>query len=303
MSEPKQEAEVDQGPRERDRGLVARVVALLDLEADGGDSYRAPGLSTEPRPIFGGHIVAQALAAATRTVDVARRVHSLHAYYLRFGTTDRTTTFTVSRDSDGSKVSFRRVVAMQDDKMLLSLGAAFQAPEAGMEHQIEAPQVPPPETLRDDFAQAADIAELPDAIRAMVARASPIRFRSIDLRARLIPSVRPARQAYWFRLADDLPGDDQALQRIVFAYASDMMLLGTALMPHGRRWFDAEVRKASLDHALWIHRDVRVDDWLLYQQESPWAGEGRGLNRGHIFDRAGRLVATVSQEGSMRAKA
>jgi acyl-CoA thioesterase-2 len=243
--------------------------------------------------------MAQALSAATRTVAGDRRDHSVHAYHVRGGMTNLPTIFTVSNDADGASTSFRRVTALQGERMLLSFAAAFQLPGVGYAHQIDAPQVPAPELLEDDYVQTAHLDGIAPAARAVTARASPIRFRSIEPEKRFATTPLPARQTYWFRLADDLAGADQALHRIAFTYASDMMLLGAALMPHGHRWFDGETRIVSLDHALWIHQDVRIDDWLLYQQESPWAGQGRGLNRGHIFDRAGRLVATVSQEGSL----
>jgi acyl-CoA thioesterase-2 len=136
--------------------------------------------------------------------------------------------------------------------------------------------------------------------RTLVNRASPFQFRSLNNSDRLGTDPAPARQVFWFRLARPLDGADQGLQRVILTYASDMMLLGTGLMPHGLRWFDGRARIASLDHALWIHGPVRMDDWLFYAQDSPWTGEGRGLNLGRIFDGAGRLVASVSQEGSMR---
>src|SRR5690606_17168037 len=134
---------------------------------------------------------------------------------------------------------------------------------------------------------------------ALVGRASPLQFRSPWPEQRLGLGGAPAAQKFWFRVAAPLP-DDPALHRTVLAYASDVMLLGVGLMPHGQRWFSGEAKIASLDHALWVHGEVRMDDWLFYDQESPWSGEGRGLNRGHIYDRQGRLVATVAQEGAMR---
>ena len=285
--------------RERDRTLVARMTELLKLEQLDADSFRVPGLESEPRRMFGGHLVGQALAAATATVDAKRQAHSVHAHFVRAGVTSSTTEFAVSRDADGSNLSFRRVLVTQDGRVLLSFSAAFQEPCDGDEHQAPAPPAPPPETLEDDYIQATRMAAIAPEALALVARASPFRFRSPKPEQRLGSGPAPALQQFWFRAAAPVQGD-QAFQRIVLAYASDMMLLGVGLMPHGLRWFDGQARIASIDHALWIHGDVQMDDWLFYSQESPWSGQGRNLNRGHIFDRSGRMLATVAQEGSVR---
>ncbi|MBV9510637.1 MAG: thioesterase family protein [Caulobacteraceae bacterium] len=275
------------------------MTALLALEPAGPDRFLAPGLEGEARRSFGGHLVGQALAAATGTVDPQRRVHSLHAYFIRSGVTTIPTEFVVTPDSDGSNLSFRRVAAVQDGQVLITLSASFQAPHDGDEHQIAMPEAPPPETLDDDFLRAERMAAIPPEALALVRRASPLQFRSPWPEQRLGTGPAPALQNFWFRTAAPFEGD-QAFHRIVLAYASDVMLLGAGLMPHGMRWFDGQARISSIDHALWIHRDVRMDDWLFYTQESPWSGEGRNFNRGHIFDRAGRLIATVAQEGLMR---
>jgi acyl-CoA thioesterase-2 len=294
ISEPQ-----DSEGRERDRRLVTRMMDLLRLEAVGPDLYRAPALPTEPRRTFGGHLVGQALSAASQTVETSRQAHSLHAQFVRAGVTNLPTDFAVARDADGSTFSFRRVLVTQGDKVLLSLSASFQAPAEGQSHQVAAPSAPPPEALEDDHVQAARLEGITPEALSLAGRASPVRFRSPDAAERFGTQPAPARQRFWFRIAAPVPGD-QAFQRVVLAYVSDMMLLGVGLLPHGLRWFSREARILSLDHALWIHRDVTWDDWLFYDQESPWSGDGRNLNRGHIFDRAGRLVASVTQEGMMR---
>jgi len=296
------EANVDHaGTRERDRRLVARMIGLLNLDRLDSDHFRVPGLQSEPRRTFGGHLVGQALAAATTTVDPARQAHSLHAYFVRAGVTTSATDFSVARDADGSNLSFRRVLVTQEDRVLLSLSAAFQEPCAGDAHQEPMPPAPLPETLADDHVQASRIAGISPEALALAGRASPFQFRSLQPEVRFGSKPAPALQQFWFRAAAPVEGD-QAFQRIVLAYASDMMLLGTGLMPHGLRWFDGQARISSIDHALWIHGDVRMDDWLFYAQESPWSGQGRNLNRGHIFERSGRMVATVTQEGIMRRR-
>lgn len=286
-------------PRERDRLLVERMVALLDLRQDSADVFRVDGLATEPRRMFGGHLVGQAVAAATRTVEPGRLLHSLHAYFVRAGVTTAETQFQVFRDGDGSNLSFRRVVVSQEDRVLLNLSASFQAPYEGLAHQVRLPPVPGPEEVDDDHVQAARMPGVDPKALALVSRASPFQFRSPRPEQRLGTGAAPAAQQFWFRLAAPLAGD-QAFHRTVLAYGSDMMLLGVGLMPHGLRWFDGQARISSIDHSLWLHGDVAMDDWLFYDQESPWTGQGRSLNRGQIFDRHGRLVATVAQEGSMR---
>jgi len=293
-------ADVEGGAgRERDRKLVARMIDLLNLERADADHFRVPGLQSEPRRTFGGHLVGQALAAATATVEPPRLVHSLHAYFVRAGVTTATTEFAVARDADGSNLSFRRVLVTQAGRVLLSLSASFQEPYAGDAHEEAMPPAPPPEALLDDHIRAAQLPGISPEAQALAGRASPFQFRSLQPEVRLGVAPAPALQQFWFRAASPMEGD-QAFQRTVLAYASDMMLLGTGLMPHGLRWFDGRARISSIDHALWIHADVKIDDWLFYTQESPWSGQGRNLNRGHIFDRAGRMVASVTQEGVMR---
>jgi acyl-CoA thioesterase II len=285
--------------RERDSRLVDRMLALFDLERVGPNAFRIPGAETEPRRLFGGQLVAQALAAATRTVEPERKVNSLHAYFVRTGTTAAESRFEVARDADGSTFSFRRVVMQQAGTPLLTLSALFQTESEGLAHQEPPPAVPPPEALQDDHITALEMKDLSPAAVAAATRGSPFQFRSVLREARFSLAPAPAQQLYWLRVARPVPEADQAMQRVLLTYASDTLLAGTGLMPHGLRWFEGNARVASLDHALWIHRDVRVDDWLLYQQDSPWGGEGRNLMRGQIFDRQGRLVASVAQEGSM----
>ena len=289
--------------RPRDRELVDNMLDLFTLDQTAATLFEARARDTPPRPLFGGQIVAQALCAASATVSSERKVHSLHAYYVRAGSTDLTTRFEVTADSDGRAASFRRVQAFQGDRLLLTCGMAFQDPVTGASSQAPGPFAPTPEDLQDDHLTVSAMPDSSPAARAMVGRASPFRFRSIHPEKRFLQSAADARQTFWFRLARPIPGAASALQRVVLAYASDMMLLGVGLMPHGHRWFDGEMRIASLDHALWIHADVDWDDWLLYAQEGVWSGDGRALNRGQIFDRAGCLVATVTQEGLMLPRA
>jgi acyl-CoA thioesterase-2 len=282
--------------------LVARLVALLDLEEIDTDLYRGSRTGEFAVRVYGGQVIGQALMAACRTVGPERPAHSLHGYFIRPGNPDRPITYRVSRDRDGGSFSFRRVVAMQDGKPILNLAASFQTPEPGLAHQAEMPDVPPPEDLETEIAIARAHQHLIGADRRqMLLRPRPIEFRPIEPMARFEPTPRPPHQAHWLRTVAPLP-DEPTLHRVLLAYASDMMLLGTAMLPHGLDWIGGEVVDASLDHALWIHEDLRIDDWLLYTQDSPWSGGGRGLNRGSIFTRDGRLVASVAQEGMIRVR-
>jgi acyl-CoA thioesterase-2 len=291
--------------RDRAPALVARMLALFEFEQADAGLFRAPGMTTEPRRIFGGQLLAQALAAASRTVEAPRRAHYVSATFIRSGVTTSDMELRVERDSDGSTFSLRRVLVTQDGKPLLSLSASFQAPEPGDEHQVAAPAVPAPEELEDDRVAVERMDHLDEQSKAAVRRGSPFEFRSTYPHERF--SLGPAEpvQEYWFRAATPLQSLDQAAQRVLLTYASDMMLMGTGMIPHGMRWFAGGMSGGggSLNHAIWIHDDVQVDDWLLYRQDSPWSGGARNLNRGLIFNRAGRLVATTAQEALVRRRA
>jgi acyl-CoA thioesterase II len=268
--------------------IVTRLVELLTVRRDGDDRFTGAPQPGGVGRVFGGQVIAQALQAAQATAPEGMAAHSLHAYFLRGGTEGLDTQYQVARNLDGRSFANRRVVAAQDGETILTLTASFQRPEDGLEHcAATIPEVPAPEALRPDFEQRREVIEkigerMSEAQRALFLRPRPIELNQLC-------AVAP------------LP-DDPALHRAVIAYASDFTLLGTAALPHGLSWFRAELTGASLDHAIWFHRAARADDWLLYATESPWSGAGRGFNRGHIFDRAGNLVASVAQEGMMRRR-
>lgn len=283
--------------------LVAELVLLLDVEARGGDKFIGSKHKEGTGRVFGGQAIAQALVAARRTVPDDRHTHSLHAYFLRGGTDDLPIEFRVKRDLDGRSFSNRRVVASQQGQPILNLIASFQKPQQGPSHQLPAmPLVPPPEDLLPDAAVRQRLAqELPaGAMRDIMLRQRPIDFRSVEPRDWLEPKKREPRAHCWFRTVAGLP-DDPPIHRAVLAYASDFQLLATAIQPHGLSFHRGEVKAASLDHAIWFHGDFRADDWLLYVTDSPWSGLARGFGRGQIFTRDGRLVASVAQEGMLRA--
>jgi acyl-CoA thioesterase-2 len=246
--------------------------------------------------VFGGQVLAQCVVAAQATIE-DRVIHSVHGYFLRPGDTSVPITFGVERIHDGRSFAARRTQAYQNGVPIFSMIASFQTPDEGVEHQDEFPaDVPAPETLPS-------AAEVLSGIDHPVARAWA--ERSVDLRhveGPVFVSVqgeRVPRQAVWFRVNGALP-DDPALHRAVLAYASDLSILEPIMRRHGVAWGTPGVKSASLDHAMWWHRDGRADDWILYTQESPSAQGGRGLAFGRMFSRDGRLLATVAQEGMLR---
>lgn len=288
-------------PRQRSpEELVARLVRLLDIEEVGPDRYRGHRWSTGRGRVFGGEVIGQAMAAATRSTP-GLSLHSLHAYFLRPGNQEAPIEFDVVRDFDGARFANRRVTARQQDQAILTMSASFQRPEEGLSHQTDMPAVPPPEELMPEVDRyRRDEALLPERLVQWLTRSRPIEIRPTE-EMPLTAVPRQARNASWFRAAAPI-GDDPALHQAVLGYASDMMLLGTALLPHAVSWITHRIQTASLDHSLWIHEPFRADDWLLYVTDSPWSGHGRGYNRGQVFSREGRLVASVAQEGLIRMR-
>lgn len=278
---------------------VQELLSLLDLEPIEVNIFR--GLSPKDRSqrVFGGQVLGQALVAATRTVE-ERVCHSLHAYFLLPGDPKVPILYEVDRSRDGKSFSSRRVVAIQHGRPIFHMSVSFQIEEPGLEHQIDAPAVPRPETLpsEDDMRRAvAD--KIPAEYREHFLRPRPIELRPVDSGDFLNPGKRPPHRAVWVRATGPLP-DECALQQCVLAYASDMTLLDTCLLPHAIGWFDKRVQMASIDHAMWFHRPFRADAWLLYVQDSPAASGARGFNRGLIYAEDGTLVASVAQEGLVR---
>ncbi|HET6950138.1 MAG TPA: acyl-CoA thioesterase II [Acidimicrobiales bacterium] len=275
---------------------VDNLVKLLDLEPIEVNIFRGSSPDEDRQRIFGGQVAGQALVACARTVDAGRHVHSLHGYFLRAGDPKVPVLYEVDRIRDGGSFTTRRVVAIQHGRAIFNMSASFQVPEEGFDHQFEMPEVPPPEdvpSVRDRMAGAAR------QLAAWMDRPRPIEIRHVDF-APAGGGHLPPRQSVWLRADGRLP-DDPLIHTIVLTYASDMTLLDTATRPHGGSWFDPSIFMASLDHAMWFHRAFRADDWLLYAQDSPSATGGRGLSRGLVFRRDGTLVATVVQEGLVRA--
>jgi len=280
--------------------VVSELIELLQLERFEENLFRGQSRDIGTRFVFGGQVLGQALSAAQRTVPADRAVHSLHAYFLRAGDIEAPIVYDVDRSRDGKSFSVRRVVAIQHGEPIFNFAASFQVHEPGGEHQIDMPEVAKPEDLSPpETLPAEELAKMPVKLQRWLARTDAVEFRYVTPRNELKPIKRPPYQQIWFRLIDRAP-DDDAVHRALLAYASDFHLIGTAMLPHGISYLQHNVQVASLDHALWFHRPFRADEWLLYACDSPSAQGARGLTRGMIYSRDGRLVASTAQEGLIR---
>ncbi|MGE4431388.1 MAG: acyl-CoA thioesterase [Sphingobium sp.] len=276
--------------------LVDELAALLDVAPVGDRLFRGARKRGGVGRVYGGQVVAQALAAASKTVDPARQIHSLHSYFLRGGSEDHEIEYRVEADFDGGSFSNRRVVASQQGRVIFNLAASFHLREAGRAHQPTMPDVPMPEELLnipDYLAQHPEYK--PKISNRVFLDPSPIEVRCVGIPPFCEQAPTEPQLSLWFRTVAPVPGE-QWMHRAFAAYASDFAMITTALRPHG----DFDLQAASIDHSLWFHEDIDVEDWLLYTTNSPWAGGARGLSLGQIFDRSGRLVASVAQEGLMR---
>jgi acyl-CoA thioesterase-2 len=261
------------------------LIELLQLERIEDNIYRGQSRDIGSAQVFGGQVLGQALSAAHFTV-AERRAHSLHAYFLRRGDMNAPIIYEVDRARDGGSFSVRRVVAIQHGRPIFNLAASFQKPEEGLEHQAEMPDVPGPDGLQDLTEVSPEILKvIPEKMRRYLTDKRPFEFRP----------VRPV----WIKAVDKLP-DEASLHQNLLAYVSDYELLGTSTLPHGLPFGQGRVQMASLDHALWFHRDMRVDEWLLYSFDSPNASGARGFARGQFFTEDGCLVASAAQEGLVR---
>ncbi len=278
---------------------LENLLRLLALERLEEDLFRGSSYDMGYPQLFGGQVLGQALSAARQTIG-QRPVHSLHGYFLRAGDAQRPVIYQVERLRDGGSFSARRVSAVQKGQIIFTGTLSFQQPESGFEHQPKMPDVPGPEglpTYVELMQQWGD--QLPEGIRRRLGERRAIEQRPVGMHNPFDPRQQAPFQYIWVRASGILPSD-QPLHRCLLSYASDFFLISTALLPHAISLWQPGTRMASLDHALWFHRDVQMDDWLLYCLESPWAGQARGLARGHFFDRHGQLVASVAQEGLIR---
>lgn len=282
--------------------VTRKLVELLDLAPIGDDHFQGESEDLGFPAVFGGQVLGQALMAASRTVE-DRAAHSLHAYFLRPGDHRLPIDYEVHRVRDGGTFSVRRVIARQEGKEILTGSMSFQVEESGFDHQDVMPEAPDFNTLQSEHTLALMMKQyIPEHRREKFTRDRPIEIRPVDPMNPLKPEQREPHKQAWFRAQGDLP-DDPVLHRCLLAYSSDFGFLGTSLNPHGVTFMNREMQVASLDHAIWFHRDVRMDDWLLYDTDSPSASGGRGFNRGNIFNREGVLVASTAQEALIRRRA
>ena len=275
------------------------LITLLKLEQIEDNIFRGDSRDIGSAQVFGGQVLGQALSAAQRTVE-GRGAHSLHAYFLRRGDMKAPIVYEVDRARDGGSFSMRRVVAIQHGRPIFNLAASFQIAEQGLDHQAEMPDVPGPESLKDFSDVGTELLNvLPQKMRRFLTDKRPFDFRPVEPINFLEPKKQAPVKHVWIRAVAALP-DDQTLHKNLLAYVSDYELLGTSTLPHGLPFGRGRVIMASLDHALWFHRKVQIDRWLLYAMDSPNASAARGFARGQIFSQDGHLVASTAQEGLVR---
>lgn len=282
---------------------MQELLAILDLERLEHNLYRGRSHKVGWQRVFGGQVIGQALVAAQRTVGSDRHVHSLHCYFMRPGDPQVPIIYEVDRLRDGGSFTTRRVTAIQHGHAIFSLECSFQVDEHGMEHQLPMPlDVPGPETLKSQFELLQDAGHtVPETVRSFWARERPLEIKPVNVEHYTSRAKLPPRQNVWVRTTGGVPAD-RGLQAAVLAYLSDMTLLDTSTFAHGRIGFDPEIQMASLDHAMWFHRPHRLDDWLLYTQDSPNSIGSRGFSRGFLYGRDGSLIASTAQEGLVRLR-
>ena len=280
--------------------IAQELLDLLDVERLEVDLFRGTGAGGETTTrIFGGQVIAQALAAAYRTVE-GRMCHSLHAYFIRPGDPTIPVIYSVDRARDGSSFTTRRVVAIQHCKQILNMSASFHIEEDGWAYQHDMPAVQGPEGLPSRAELRTKYQDqIHDKLRIDFMRDRPIELREVAPLDLFAPEPASDRNHLWFRM-EAAQGRPAWMQHCLLAYASDMNLLGSSLRPHGLTWFQGKVMTASLDHAMWFHGPIMFDQWHLYAMDAPFTGGARGFNRGAIYDQSGRLLASVAQEGLMR---
>ena len=277
---------------------LRRLVDALALERLEENLFRGALSDTHLKRVYGGKVLGEAIKAAQSTVE-GRDVHSIHAYFLREAESGRPVIYEVDRSRDGGSFSARRVVAVQRGRPIFTLEASFHKQEPGIEYQAPVPSVPPPEELpRASFDQL-NLEGATPKVQRIASIAAPFELRPVDAYFDAVPAGTPPLRRTWLRTVDTLP-DDADLHRAILAYLSDYGLITTLLMPQGVRALAENLFLASLDHAMWFHRPFKMDEWLLYVCEGVSSSGARGLARGSFYDRAGRLVVSVAQEGLIR---
>lgn len=275
---------------------AGELLKVLDLESIETNLFRGQNEVRNGARLFGGQVVAQALAGAAMTVDEDRPCHSLHAYFLRPGNSTTPVLYSVERIRDGRSFSTRRIVAIQKGEAIFSMDASFQLHESGLTHQHDMPEMPMPESLEDDI-KVAERMQTKQALPGWSTRERPFHVRSVYPldKSRPDDNTNPV----WLRFRRSVP-DKRFLHQCLLVYASDMGLIGTSMLPHRHSVDRQRVQMASLDHALWFHQPFAADDWVLYIKQTTTAAAARGFNRGAFYTRDGTLIASALQEGLMR---
>ena len=280
--------------------VLGELLTLLKLEKIEKNIFRGQSQDLGFGSVFGGQVLGQALSAAYQTIPSDRQAHSLHAYFLRPGIATKPIVYDVDCIRDGKSFTTRRVVAIQKGRAIFNMSASFQINESGFDHQDDAPEVTQPEDLKSELELAHMVADkIPLKIRDIFLCKKPIEMRTVNPINPFAPEKREPVRYTWLKAIDQLQ-DELAVHQYLLAYASDFGLLSPSLYPHGHSPWEPEMQVASLDHAMWFHRDFRMDDWLLYVMKSSNARRARGLSDGKIYTRQGKLVASVVQEGLIR---
>jgi acyl-CoA thioesterase II len=281
---------------QEEENLVQDLIDLVNVERIDENLFCGSIAKNAYGNVFGGQVIAQGLMAACKTIENDALVHSLHAYFLRPGNIKIPIDYKITQTRNGKSFATREISAIQNNKEILKMICSFTQDEQGYEHQAIMPQISAPlnHISREQYLRE-NIDKYPEEIRPYLLRPRPIEFREAN------EIARKDVKNYWFKSISSVP-DDKILNRVLLAYISDFTFLGTCLSPHDKNWFDNDIQVASLDHAIWFHNDSKIDDWLLYSQDSPWAGGGRGFNRGMIFNQSGKLIASCSQEALIRKK-
>jgi len=284
----------------KEDNVLEELLRLLKLEKIEETIFRGQSQDLGFGSVFGGQVLGQALSAAYQTIQSDRKAHSLHAYFLRMGDANMPIIYDVDCIRDGKSFTTRRVVAIQKGRAIFNMSASFQVDEQGFDHQDKAPEIPGPEGIESELELAMAVADkIPKSIREKILCKKPIEFRPVNPIDPFFPEKREPVGYTWLKAIDKMP-DDFRVHQYMLAYASDFGLVATSLHPHGHSYWERDMQVASLDHALWFHRDFRMDEWLLYVMKSPNAYKAKGLNNGKIYTKEGKLVASVSQEGLIR---
>jgi acyl-CoA thioesterase-2 len=280
--------------------VLNNLLDLLKLEKIEENIFRGNSQDLGFGTVYGGQVLGQALSAASQTVDEKRGAHSIHAYFLKPGDSSHPIVYDVDCVRDGKSFTTRRVKAIQKGRAILTLEASFQGNEPGFDHQSEMPKVPGPDGIISEMEWVRGFRDkIPESIREKILGDKPIEFRHVNPVNPFAPEKMAPVRHVWFKTIHKIP-DDAFIHKYLLAYASDYGFVGTSLYPHGHTFWEGDMQVASLDHAMWFHRDFRMDEWLLYVMDSPSASSGRGLNRGNIFTEDGKLVASTIQEGLIR---